>query len=308
MQLNNHLKSALEGKCIRLVKFLFSRYHCSSFSFLILILAAFAAAPSAQAFDGPKNAPGIGPGAFSYSSSRFAIGTSTPFQDARFIIITSSSLWTSSSSPQSEYAFKVVNSPCPGGQSQCPPVFSIRNDGAVIMGGANTGTDPTYNVPFDKPPNSTYHRGLTVWGPAFVKGSMNAMDFLGGNISPTLLRSGIFDDKGFNGPFAFRGSLAIATTTKDAIPQPLSVYGSAYVSGNVGIGTTGPSHPLTTSRPLATVWYPDIRVGGYQGNDAAYIGSHNDNQLILSAGGETSDNTNTGTFATARAATAAFIT
>jgi hypothetical protein len=79
-------------------------------------------------------------------------------------------------------------------------------------------------------------------------------------------------------------------------------------SGNVGIGTTSPDHPLNTSRPLATVWRPDIRVGGYLGTQKGFIGSNNsDSRIKLSGGAEQTDSDGVSNWATAYGTTGAFV-
>jgi hypothetical protein len=95
-----------------------------------------------------------------------------------------------------------------------------------------------------------------------------------------------------------------AAAAGGAMTDVLSVLGS----GNVGIGTTSPDHPLNTSRPLATVWRPDIRVGGYLGTQKGFIGSNNsDSRIKLSGGAEQTDSDGVSNWATAYGTTGAFV-
>ncbi|MCR4328716.1 MAG: hypothetical protein NUV53_04375, partial [Patescibacteria group bacterium] len=225
-----------KGERVRVATMKFLRSHSipnlifAFFLFTFFSLLLFSA-PLAQAFDGPLNAPGIGSGAFGYSGGRFSVGTSTPFSEAKFLIITSST-------DNFGYAFKVVNPICSGGQEFCPAVFSIRNDGSVVIGGGQTGTNSTYGTNYYQPPNSTYEKGLTIWGPAFINGPLLAGNFIGfvgaDHIAPSVFNGGV------SANYAFPTNLAIATSSNLGIPQPLSVYGGGYFSGSVGIGTASP--------------------------------------------------------------------
>ncbi len=206
------------------------------FAFLLSTFYFLLSAPPAAAFEGPTMGPGQGTGAFSYTGGRFAVGTSTPFSDARFVII-------ATSTEPNGYAIKVVHNKCDTSQATCPQsvlpaVFSVRNDGSVVMGGGYFGV-PSGGTSYYQPPNSTYERGLTVWGPAHINGVLFAGNYAG-TVSSNNITAGIFNNA-VAANYSFPSSLAIATTTNITIPQPLSVYGNAYVSGSVGIGAPSPS-------------------------------------------------------------------
>lgn len=78
-------------------------------------------------------------------------------------------------------------------------------------------------------------------------------------------------------------------------------------SGNLGIQVAAPTHPLNTSRPLATVWYPDIKVGGYLGNLPGFIGSSNGSRVVISGGAEQVNNDASTNWAYAYNSSASFL-
>ncbi len=117
-----------------------------------------------------------------------------------------------------------------------------------------------------------------------------------GNVS-----SDVFGRLQGNGNFAFPASLGIATSSESGLPQELSVYGDAYVSGNVGIGTVTPNAPLEIRDDFQGV------VGGFasgilhitnkgtDANDNAVITGHNaynTNKQLWYLGSTTNSNDN----------------
>ena len=96
------------------------------------------------------------------------------------------------------------------------PIFTIDNSGNVTTTGAFNANTLSGNL-----------SGVSL-GAAYVAG---------GDVFGRLTGSP-------SSPFAFAGNLGVNTSTQVGLPQPLSVYGNGYVSGSVGIGTTGPSYPL----------------------------------------------------------------
>ncbi|KKU99231.1 MAG: hypothetical protein UY32_C0003G0001, partial [Candidatus Jorgensenbacteria bacterium GW2011_GWC1_48_8] len=87
-----------------------------------------------------------------------------------------------------------------------------------------------------------------------VGGSVEATGSFVGSFSGAVVAgnvsSDVFGRLQGNGNFAFPASVGVATSSKDGLPQSLSVYGNAYVSGSVGIGTTGPGAKLDVAGTL----------------------------------------------------------
>jgi len=89
--------------------------------------------------------------------------------------------------------------------------------------------------------------GIGTTTPAYkldVAGDIRATGSLFGNFAGTVPASNVTAGVFGAGNFAFQSSLGIATSSQVGLPQALSVYGGGYFSGNVGIGTTGPSEKL----------------------------------------------------------------
>ena len=159
------------------------------------------------AFNPPTGSGGSGSGAIGVDgANNLAIGTSTSGLDSKVLIY---------ATPSNTFILKVVS-------PTSSPIFVVKNDGRV---GIATST-----------PTST----LTVQGDLTVTGSIFGQAVT--NLNAANVQSGVFGGccGGGNYSFPSGGRVGIATTTNVSLPQQLSVYGGAYVSGNVGIGTTDP--------------------------------------------------------------------
>jgi len=97
---------------------------------------------------------------------------------------------------------------------------------------------------------------LHVWGDIRIGSSSAGIVFpdgsvqkvaasAGGAVSAANVSTDVFGRFQGNGNFAAPASFGVATSSQNGLPQPLSVYGNAYISGSVGIGTTSPGAPLT---------------------------------------------------------------
>lgn len=76
--------------------------------------------------------------------------------------------------------------------------------------------------------------------------------------------SGVFGSLQGGGAFSFPNFLGINTSTKTGLPQALSVYGSAYVSSSVSIGTLTSAAPamltIVTNENFSSGSNPAIRI------------------------------------------------
>ncbi|MEK7212496.1 MAG: hypothetical protein AAB686_02375, partial [Patescibacteria group bacterium] len=172
--------------------------------FGILAVVVNYKAANAQTFQGPKTPVGVGTGAIGINAAN-NLSVGTSTPLAE-----SKFLIVASSTGATEFALKIL-------QPDKSPILFVRNDGSVSIASSSFGGS-----------------GLTVQGDIYFSGN------LVGRVPASRVTAAVFDA----GNFAFPSSLGISTSSQVGLPQPLSVYGNAYVSGNVGIGTTGPTRNL----------------------------------------------------------------
>lgn len=181
----------------------------------LLIAVLTGAASGVRAFTGPSGPGGTGSGAIGVdASNNLSMGTSTPSPTTKLIIV-------ASSTGSADFGLRVV-------QPNGTPILVVRNDGSV---GVATST-----------PNSAT---FVVQGTMFVTGGFTG-SIAAGNVS-----AGQFAQNTGGGNFAFPASVGVSTSSAVGLPQPLSVYGGGYFSGNVGIGTPSPTQQLELTGNLA---------------------------------------------------------
>ncbi len=122
---------------------------------------------------------------------------------------------------------------------------------------------------------------LTVQGDIFASGNIYGVSFVGGvsgAVNAANVSSGVFGSLQGNGNFAFPVSLGVATSTKDGLPQALSVYGKGYFADSVGIGSSNPStllHLANATRAVLKFERPGTAAYrlGLDGNDLKFADS-----------------------------------
>jgi len=196
-----------------------------------------------RAFTGPTGSAGTGVGAIGVDASKnLSIGTSTTKSDTKLLIV-------GSSTAAAGFAIQVLD-------IQKGPLFVVTNDGRVTIGSTqfasgtvaagSFGPQPSFGGLFVHGPMQTdldlKANGIAV-GTTTAQGGGNV--FATGNITGNYVANNVTAGVFGAGNFAFQNSLGVGTTTQVGLPQPLSVYGGGYFSGNVGIGTTTPSQLLT---------------------------------------------------------------
>ncbi|RMD59710.1 hypothetical protein D6833_11040, partial [Candidatus Parcubacteria bacterium] len=181
-----------------------------------------------DAFTGPSQPAGQGPGAIGVDSAQnLSVGTNTPLPDTKFLIE------ASSTGDPSNYAFKVLF-------PDASPIFVINNNGWL---GVATDT-----------PSSTER--MYVNGDIIVNGTINGATISGNSVSGPVpagnITPGVFGSLQGGGNYAFPQKLGINTNTQAGLPQPLSVYGGAYLQGFVGVATETPAYELDVNGTTRT--------------------------------------------------------
>lgn len=196
----------------------------------------------ASAFTGPAQTVGTGAGAIGVdAANNLSIGTSTTQSDTRLTIV-------ASSTASNAYSLRIT-------QPNLTPIIVVRNDGLV---GIATNS-PAY--------------ALDVLGDIRASGLL--FGTFAGSINPASIFSGKFASSTGGGNFSFPASLGIATSSNISLPQPLSVYGNAYVSGNVGFGVISPTHKIelaASTLPAGGIAFGDVELYRDTANRLAIAG------------------------------------
>ncbi len=190
---------------------------------LLLVISHWLFVGEAMAFTGPSSGAGVGVGAIGVDAgNNLSIGTSSPAANTKLLIV-------ASSTDTVNYAFRVLQ---PSGNT---PILVLRNDGSVGIG---TGS-PGAGYPLD------------IVGNTRITGTLTATSYTG-TIAAANVTAGVFGSSQGSSPYAFPASLGVATSTQVNLPQSLSVYGSGYFAGSVGIGTPTPNAKLDFGGALGT--------------------------------------------------------
>lgn len=208
------------------------KFLIASLLFAVLLITLYSLVTGLTfAFNPPTGPGGIGGGAIGVDVyNNLAIGTSTSGLDSKVLIYATST---------NTFFLKVLN-------PTASPIFVIKNDGRV---GIATST-PTSTL--------TVQGDLTVTG--IIYGIFNGQ--LSGSVSAANVSNGVFGSLVGGGNYSFPSSLGVATSSQIGLPQALSVYGGAYVSGNVGIGTSSPVYRLDVGTGDLNVQSGVYRQGG----------------------------------------------
>jgi trimeric autotransporter adhesin len=201
-----------------------------AFAFVLALAAVFTVVQLVRAFNGPPSGctPPNCQGAVGVNgSNNLSVGTTTPLANTKFLIV-------ASDTSASNYSLKIL-------QPATTPILVVQNNGYLGI----ATTSPAYQLD--------------------VVGTVRATTLLGnysGTLTANNVTNGVFGSCGGcgGGVYSFPSNLGVATSTNGTLPATLSVYGGGYFSGNVGIGTTGPSNPLTVNGNIST--NSNLIVGG----------------------------------------------
>jgi len=129
-------------------------------------------------------------------------------------------------------------------------------------GGTGTiGSDASNNVTIGGA-STTISGNATIGGNLTVTVTISGSGLGGSTISAGNVTAGVFGSNGSGGSYAFPGNLGVNTSTQTSLPEPLSVYGGGYFSGNVGIGTTTPVNALDVNGGMAIGTYAGVNSAG----------------------------------------------
>jgi hypothetical protein len=132
-------------------------------------------------------------------------------------------------------------------------IVYYANGGTMLFSIASTSAGVGTNVVWGTPILTLYRPAGGYGGLASFSGAVNAAS-LNAPLSAGNVTSGVFGSLQGNGNFAFPASLGVATSSQSGLPQALSVYGNAYISGSIDVnGIGGGNHIPNSSIELGTV-------------------------------------------------------
>ncbi|TSC82057.1 MAG: hypothetical protein G01um101420_587 [Parcubacteria group bacterium Gr01-1014_20] len=204
---------------------------------LLSILAIFAGywfVNKSAAFTGPPSgvSPGYGGGALQTLNGNFSIGGALPVSSTKLLISGSGNLLRIEQSPST-------------------PFLRVEN-GIVVVGNYTPSGSEKLQADGIRATTSTFDevrvKRMYVYG--LLQASGTAVDISGftnivaqninGTVPADSITSGAFN-AGSAGSFAFPASLGVGTSSYAGLPSTLSVYGSSYFSGDVGVGMNIPT-------------------------------------------------------------------
>ncbi|MFH0712863.1 MAG: hypothetical protein V2A55_03385, partial [Candidatus Jorgensenbacteria bacterium] len=216
---------------------------------LIGLIGLIGLAGTAQAFVGPDagQSPGAGGGKFILDSQgNIGFGTSSSTPKDNF-----DSTSTDNGYPANfGYVFMVASTTNPSvGLKNLTSgnvwLWSSRNFGSFQLFRESPTLPGLVVMEVDQYGNIGVSTRATSTTRFKVSGNVESTGSFVGSVSGAISAANVSSDvlgrlQG-NGNFAFPASVGIATSSQSGLPQPLSVYGNTYLSGNVGIGTTAPT-------------------------------------------------------------------
>ncbi len=178
------------------------------------------------ALNPPSGPVGTSPGIIQVDSNRnLSFGTST--------------ISINTSTPSPSFPFRILGPNTPS--------FVVQPDGRISIA---TGTVPAANPPDVNQPVKLFVNGglmtQTLYVNDIVGGSYTGA-IPAGKVTPGVFNYNCPTMPNCPGAYSLPGFIGVNTTTISNLPTALSVYGSGYFSGNIGIGVPSPTQKLEVS-------------------------------------------------------------